>query len=57
MLQAALIIEHLSRLPGYPQGVYKDFNGDGVIELTDDNIHQFKIVVKDPDGNTSSLEV
>jgi hypothetical protein len=49
-------IEHLSRLPGYPQGVYKDFSGDGVIELADDSIHQVKIVVKDAYGNTSTLE-
>jgi len=49
-------IEHLSRLPGYPQGIYKDFNGDGVIELTDDNIHQVRVVVKDPNGNASTLE-
>jgi hypothetical protein len=49
-------IEHLSRLPGYPQGVYKDFNNDGVIELTDDNLHQVKVIVKDPYGNTSTLE-
>jgi hypothetical protein len=48
-------IEHLSRLPGYPQGVYKDFSGDGVIELSDDNLHQLKIVVKDPYRNTSIL--
>jgi len=49
-------IEHLSRLPGYPEGVYKDFSGDGVIELTDDNIHNVKVVVKDPAGNASTLE-
>jgi hypothetical protein len=49
-------IEHLSRLPGYPQGVYRDFSGDGVIELTDDSVHQIKIVVKDVYGNTSTLE-
>lgn len=49
-------IEHLSRLPGYPQGVYKDFNGDGVIQLSDDNIHRVKIIVKDTYGNTSILE-
>ncbi len=49
-------IEHLSRLPGYPEGVYKDFSGDGVIELTDDAIHEIKIVVKDTYGNTSTLE-
>ena len=49
-------IEHLSRLPGYPEGLYKDFSGDGVIELADDNIHIVKVVVKDPSGNASTLE-
>lgn len=49
-------IEHLSRLPGYPQGVYKDFSGDGVIELRDDSVHQIKIVVKDVYANISILE-
>ncbi len=48
-------IQHLSRLPGYPQGVYKDVNGDGVIELKDDQIHSVKIVVKDANDNTSIL--
>jgi hypothetical protein len=49
-------IEHLSRLPGYPEGVYKEFSGDGVIELTDDRVHQIKIIVMDTYGNTSTLE-
>src|SRR5665213_194128 len=49
-------IQHLSRLPGYPQGVYKDINGDGVIVLKDTNIHEVKIVVKDANGNTSVLQ-
>ncbi len=49
-------IEHLSRLPGYPEGVYKDFNGDGVINLSDDDVHQIKIVVKDAYDNTSIVE-
>ena len=48
-------IQHLSRLPGYPEGVYKDVNGDGVIELNDDQIHSVKIVVKDANDNTSIL--
>ncbi len=48
-------IEHLSRLPGYPQGVYKDINGDGVIKLHDNNVHNVRIVVKDPYLNTSVL--
>ena len=49
-------IQHLSRLAGYPEGVYKDINGDGVIELTDANIHQIKIVVKDANDNSSVIE-
>lgn len=49
-------IEHLSRLPGYPQGIYKDFSGDGVIELTDDHVHHIKIIVKDAYRNKSILE-
>lgn len=49
-------IQHLSRLPGYPQGVYKDINGDGVIQLLDQNVHNVKIVVKDANENTSVLE-
>jgi murein DD-endopeptidase MepM/ murein hydrolase activator NlpD len=49
-------IEHLSRLPGYPEGVYKDFSGDGVIELIDESIHQVRVIVKDANGNSSTLE-
>ena len=48
-------IQHLSRLPGYPVGVYQDINGDGVIQLTDAAIHEVKIVVKDANDNTSVL--
>ena len=49
-------IQHLSRLAGYPQGVYKDINGDGVIELKDTNVHQVKIIVKDARNNASVLQ-
>jgi len=48
-------IEHLSRLPGYPPGVYRDFSGDGVIELRDTDSHAVKIAVKDTYGNTSTI--
>ena len=48
-------IEHLSRLPGYPQGIYKDFSGDGIISLNDAAAHRVKIVVKDTYANTSTL--
>lgn len=49
-------VEHLSRLPGYPESVYKDFSGNGVIDLSDDSLHQIRIVVKDAYGNQSNLE-
>lgn len=49
-------IQHLSRLPGYPEGVYKDVNGNGVIELNDDKVHEIKIIIKDANNNTSVLE-
>lgn len=49
-------IQHLSRLPGYPPSVYRDINGDGVLEIMDDSLHQVRITVYDPKGNTSDLE-
>ncbi|MBA2250739.1 MAG: M23 family metallopeptidase [Chitinophagaceae bacterium] len=49
-------VEHLSRLPGYPQGIYKDFKNDGVIDLSDEALHNIKIEVKDTYGNTSILK-
>ncbi|CAN5340142.1 M23 family metallopeptidase [soil metagenome] len=49
-------VQHLSRLPGYPEGVYKQMSGDGIIDLTDDSAHAIKIVVKDAAGNTSILK-
>jgi hypothetical protein len=49
-------VEHLSRLPGYPPGVYKDVKSDGVISLDDDTIHIIKIIVTDTYGNASTLQ-
>ena len=49
-------VEHLSRLPGYPEGIYKDIESDGVINLEDDSEHQIKVEVKDAYGNTSVLQ-
>ncbi len=46
-------VEHLSRLPGYNNSIYKIMNGDGVLDVTDDSIHKIKIAVKDANGNTS----
>jgi murein DD-endopeptidase MepM/ murein hydrolase activator NlpD len=49
-------IEHLSKLPGYNNSVYKTTNGNGVISLEDDSVHTIKIVVKDALGNSSTLQ-
>jgi hypothetical protein len=49
-------VQHLSRLPGYPEGIYKQVSGDGVIDLTDDSAHAIKIAVRDAAGNTSILK-
>ncbi len=49
-------VQHLSRLPGYPQSVYREGSGNGVINLEDDSVHQIKIQVKDANGNVSLLK-
>lgn len=49
-------VEHLSRLPGYPAGVYKDFQSDGIVYLEDDSLHKIKAEVKDAYGNISLLQ-
>ncbi|MDE3213100.1 MAG: M23 family metallopeptidase [Bacteroidota bacterium] len=48
-------IQHLSRLPGCPEGIYRDFSGDGVITLRDHRPHRVKVVVKDAAGNSTGL--
>ncbi|MBL0357738.1 MAG: M23 family metallopeptidase [Chitinophagaceae bacterium] len=49
-------VQHLSRLPGYNNGIYKEVSGDGVINTGDGETHQIKIAVKDTEGNTSVVE-
>lgn len=48
-------IQHFSRLPGYPQGVYRDIVNDGVIELDDQQIHPVKLEVLDANGNKTTI--
>ena len=50
-------LQHLSMLPGYPEGMYKMVNGDGAINLEDDSVHHIKILIKDANGNTSTLKI
>lgn len=47
--------QHLSQLPGERSGVYRREEGDGVIELQDDQTHRVAIEVRDIRGNASRL--
>ena len=49
-------LEHLSRLPGYNNGIYKATSSDGVILLKDDSVHHIKVIITDANGNSSTLE-
>jgi hypothetical protein len=48
-------LQHISRLPGVHGNVYRDLNGDGIIELANPNIHQVNIEVRDAYNNIASL--
>ena len=48
-------IQHLSRMPGDHSRVYHSANGDGVIELTDSDVHKIRISVGDAYGNHTEL--
>ena len=49
-------LEHLSRLPGYNNSIYRSDGSDGVINLNDTSTHAMAIVVKDANGNSSTLK-
>lgn len=51
----SLSLQHLSQLPGDHSPIYKQINGDGIINFSDTNVHFISIDVKDPKGNTSQL--
>lgn len=46
-------LQHLSALPGNRLDIYKKWNDDGLIDLSDGAIHFITIRVKDAYGNTS----
>jgi hypothetical protein len=46
-------IQHLSDLPGYINSIYTRFRGDGVLDISDGEIHDIRIEVKDAYNNTS----
>jgi hypothetical protein len=47
-------LQHLSALPGYLNSIYADV-GDGVLDLSDGEVHAITITIRDPYGNTSEL--
>jgi hypothetical protein len=49
-------VQHLSKLPGYANGVYREFSNDGVVSLLDGLVHRIKIQVKDAAGNSSIVQ-
>jgi len=49
-------IQHVSKLPGYNNSVYKTTNGNGVIVIDDGDVHKIKMEVKDANGNTSIVQ-
>ncbi len=48
-------LQHLSQLPGDHGVAYRQIKGDGVISLSDTNIHSVTIEVKDARNNGSAL--
>lgn len=46
-------MQHLSDLPGYVNSIYKRIKGDGVLDISDGEIHDIRVEVKDAYGNTS----
>ena len=50
-------VQHLGYLPGYPNGIYNNQFGNGVVNIEDGLVHPIKISVKDANGNTSILKL
>ena len=46
-------LQHLSDLPGYINSIYTRFSGDGVLDISDGEIHDIRIEVRDAYGNAS----
>ncbi|MFI5205225.1 MAG: peptidoglycan DD-metalloendopeptidase family protein, partial [Flavobacteriales bacterium] len=49
-------LQHLSQLPGDRGPVYKQYNGDGTINLSDTNTHRVRIEIKDAYSNKVDLK-
>lgn len=49
-------LQHLSELPGYINSIYEEGDGAGVIDISDGNIHDILVEVRDTEGNVSHLK-
>lgn len=49
-------LQHLSELPGFLNSIYNNGSGKGVIDISDGQIYDVQVIVKDPAGNTSRLK-
>lgn len=49
-------VQHLSELPGFVGGIYKQSGGNGVLDLKDGKPHDIVVETKDAAGNTASLK-
>lgn len=48
-------VQHITPLPGATEIAYNTFGSDGMIHLTDNNVHAVLIEVKDANGNTTRI--
>ena len=48
-------LQHLSQLPGDKSPVYRQYNGDGILELNDTSVHKVRIEIKDAYSNKTQL--
>jgi hypothetical protein len=53
--QGGSFLQHVSELPGYTNAIYKRNKGNGVVDVSDGEVHSVSIVVKDASGNASTL--
>jgi hypothetical protein len=49
-------LQHLSELPGFLNSIYTNGSGKGVIDISDGEVYDVLVVVKDASGNTSKLK-
>ncbi|GAA4737415.1 M23 family metallopeptidase [Flavisolibacter ginsenosidimutans] len=48
-------LQHITPLPGATEVAYNTYGGDGIVHLTDNNVHAVLIEVKDANGNTTRI--